>query len=106
MSTSFSRQKAADKYFLEPSLREMLGEVCRPGLTKAGQESWFSMVTGDQFNSDVRMGLWWFDPLPITAGDMDYLQIPACPSFGMDPTFDLCLNCLGVLAEKAQAGCS
>ena len=97
MSTSFSGQESADNtYFLEPSLREMLGEVYRQGLTKSGQESYFSTVRGDQSNSDMRMGLCWFNPLPITAGDMDYLQLLHWHAsvFGIDPTFKLHFNCL------------
>lgn len=63
MSTPFSGQESADNtYFLEPSLREMLEDVYRHGLTKPGQESYFSMVRGDPSNSDMSMGLWWFNP--------------------------------------------
>jgi len=76
VSTSFSGQQSADNtYFPEPSLRQILGDVYRQALTKPGQESYFSTLRGDRSNLDMRMRLWWFKPLPITAGDTDYLQL-------------------------------
>lgn len=45
-----------------------------PGVLFLMGVGWGEM-RGDWSNSDMTMGLWWFNPLPIMAGDMDYLQL-------------------------------